>query len=396
VEPQLQTRQRKNRDRTAAPIRLAAGLLTGLLALTACHGNDQSAGTTAVARPAPAPVRGAAGDEDLRIMLAQLASAKACEQIHGHFQALPASGRPDVMAGVLWIHGCRITNTGTKVKFRLEGNGWQWIDQEKKKAGATFSMRQYVRFAVAATISGTLDVGYDPTAHIASVWFSPTGDPEVRFAPTGNLDVDPEGAWSSVLGAAASLLAKSPEESAQQDAQNQGAAEFKKQFAGGLSITADLCTGLVRTGMGHTTRGKMAAPGVGETSRIAVELQPGGLMIFGPQPATDGMTIEADVPKGAAHLALMCNDQAQAQAKAFVASSAPPAAAGSVLAAHDVHGQATLQIAATKCPVSLVATLPADATEAVSLTWRRPAVQTAESNGGPVIDCPETAARAAR
>lgn len=89
-------------------------------------------------------------------MLAELASAKACDQIRNNFQALPAAGRDNVMSGVLWIHTCRITNTGTKVTFHLEGHGWQWIDEEKKKGGGTFSVHQYVRFGLVATITGTL------------------------------------------------------------------------------------------------------------------------------------------------------------------------------------------------------------------------------------------------
>jgi len=61
-------------------------------------------------------------------MLAELASAKAYDQIRNNSQALPAASRPNVMSGVLWIHTCRITNSGTKVTFHLKGHRWQWID----------------------------------------------------------------------------------------------------------------------------------------------------------------------------------------------------------------------------------------------------------------------------
>ena len=341
------------------------------------------------AKPAGAPIRGAAGDADLRIMLAELASAKACEQIRGHFQALPAASRPEVMSGDLWIHGCRITNAGTKTKFHLEGSGWQWIDEHTKTAGATFALHQYVRFGVTATIAGMLDVGYDPGSHVASIWFSMRGDPEVHFTPIGKLDVDAEDVWSSVLGAATSLVANSPEASAKQDVVKQGAADFKKQFSEGISVTVDLCSGLTRSGLGHTPRGKMGAPGVGETRQIAVELQPGGLMIFGPQSASEGMTIEADVPKGTVHLVLACNDQAEALAKTFLEGRALPR--GSVLAGRDVRGRATIRTGAARCPVSLVAELAPGASEAVTLNWRRPAAEAARSTGGPMIDCPEAA-----
>jgi hypothetical protein len=153
----------------------SASLVSLAASLGGCHSDRLDTSSSAQATPGPTPppdptpVRGAAGDDDVRVMLAELASAKACEQIRGHFRALPAAGRPNVVSGVLWIHGCRITNIGTRVKFRLEGSGWQWIDEEKKTAGGTFSVHQYVRFGVVATIGGTLDLGYDPRSHVASI-----------------------------------------------------------------------------------------------------------------------------------------------------------------------------------------------------------------------------------
>ena len=373
----------------------SACLLSLAVSLGACDSNRVAAADTAKAapgppaQPAPTPVRGAAGDDDVRVMLTELASAQACEQIRGHFQALSATDRPSVMSGALWIHGCRISNTGTRVTFRLEGSGWQWIDEEKKTAGGTFSVHQYVRFGVVATIAGTLDLGYDPRSHVASIWFSLQGHPDVQFTPIGKLDVDAEGAWSSVLGAASSLLANSPGDSASKDVKEQGATQFRRRFAEGISVTVDLCTGMIRSGIGHTPRGKMGALGVGETKEITVELHPGGVMIFGPQAASHGMTVNADVSKGIARMLLVCNEEAQAMARAFLDGRALPR--GSVLASRDVRGKATLRTGAARCPVSLVATLAPGTSEPATLSWRRPAAEAARSGGGPLIDCPQAA-----
>jgi hypothetical protein len=383
----------KMRSPTTCLCAALLALSAGPLACAAKHDDDSRKAAPGKPERAPAPVRGAAGDEDLRVMLAQIASARACEQIRGHFHALAADGQPQLMTGALWIHGCRSSSRGTEVKFQLAGNGWQWIDEQKRKVGAKFSLRQYVRFAVTATITGTLDVGYDPDRHVASVWLSTKGDPDVRFSPIGKLDVDAEGAWSSVLGAAAGLLADSPEESAKQDAQNQGAAAFKQQLGAGLTVTIDLCTGVTRSALGHSPRGKMAPAGVGESKGIDVELQPGGLMIFGPQPASAGMTIAAEVPSGSARLALVCNDEAEVEAKAFLAGAASPeglaatpAANKSILTAGDVSGKATLHTDPVRCPVSLLARLSPTAREPVRLNWRRPANESAESSAA-LIDC---------
>ena len=82
--------------------------------------------------PPPAahpPIRGAAADADLRVMLAEIASAKACEMIRGQYRGLRAAERPNLVTGVLWIRDCKITNEGTNVTFELGGQGWQWAAQ---------------------------------------------------------------------------------------------------------------------------------------------------------------------------------------------------------------------------------------------------------------------------
>ena len=71
------------------------------------------------APPPPAaatpPIRGATADTDVRVMLSELASAKACEMIRGQFRGLRAADRPDTVTGVLWIRDCKITNDDTRV-----------------------------------------------------------------------------------------------------------------------------------------------------------------------------------------------------------------------------------------------------------------------------------------
>ena len=52
----------------------------------------------------------------------------------------------------------------------------------------------------------------------------------------------------------------------------------------------------------------MGALGVGETKEITVELRPGGAMVFGPQAASHGMTVNADVSRGTARMLLVCDN----------------------------------------------------------------------------------------
>jgi hypothetical protein len=132
--------------------------------------------------PPPAkPARGAVGDRDLRVMLAEVASAKACEMMRGQLRGLRAEQDHDLTTGTLWIRDCNITNDGTNVTFHLAGHGWQWSEKTEKKAGGKFVQRGYVKFAVDATIHGSLDIAYDTKDHIVSLWFTPKQTPEIKF-----------------------------------------------------------------------------------------------------------------------------------------------------------------------------------------------------------------------
>ncbi len=338
------------------------------------------------APPAPAakqPVRGAAGDDDLRVMISDLASSKACSMIRGQFRALRAPDRPAIATGVLWIRECKITNEGKQVTFHLSGNGWQWANETKNKAGGTFVVRQYVRFSIDTKIRGALDIAYDRNAHIVSMWFTPDATPEIKFEPAGDIDVDRKGAWSSVVGALGSVFADSPDEMATDEAEKQGKGEFQKQLADGLAVTINLCTGLSRFNLGREPKGRMQPADVGETKRVPVELQPGGVMIAGPQLAGSGMTVHAETTKGAVRMTLVCADTAERVATSFVAGAvtAPVAVLGSV----DVRGKAKLRIKPTKCPV-MVVTSPLD-NDPATVSWLRLPSEIARSTGGPLIDC---------
>ena len=316
-------------------------------------------------------------------MLSELASAKACGLIRGGFNGLRAVDDPDVVTGVLWIRECDITNAGLHVTFHITGSGWLWVDQTKKKGGGTFVVRQYVRFSVATTIRGALDLAYDRDHHVASVWFTPDQAPEVTFATVGDVDVDRENVWSSLVGALGTVFSTSPEDAATAQANLQGTKELAAQLANGLSVTLDLCTGLLRVQLGRTVKGQMVPADVGETQRVPVEIQPGGVMIIGPQLAQDGMTVQVDPASGGVRLALMCAKQADRVATEFMAGRTIPPVP--VLATVDVRAASKLRLKPTACPVVVVAR-PLDAAPA-RFAWERPTSEVAHSAGGPLIHC---------
>jgi hypothetical protein len=334
--------------------------------------------------------RGAVGDSDLRAMLAEIASAKACEFVRGQFRPLRAADRPEIVTGVMWIRDCKITNVDTKVTFALSGNGWQWADQKQHKAGGTFAVRQYVKFGMTATIPGALDIAYDRHDHVLSLWFTPAQLPEVTFTPVGGIDVDSKGAWSALIGALGATVAQSPEHMANEQAKVQGSHQLERQLADGLSFTFDLCTGLSRFGLEREPKGKMNKADAGESKRALIELQPGALMVFGPQSVGDaGFTAKVEAPAGVVHVALACRDQAETLAAAYAEGRPLPTI--KTLAEKDILGKASLRVERASCQVSLIAQQLASNAGAITFDWERPPAEIARSAGGPLIACSPSA-----
>lgn len=333
---------------------------------------------------AVAPLRGAAGDSDLRVMLAELAASRACAMIRGGFHGLRAPERPDVATGVLWIRDCKISRrSGAHMTFEVAGNGWSWIDETRSRSGGSFSVRQYVRFRIAATIGGELDVAYDRDAHVASLWFTPDADPDVAFKTIGDIEVDSQGVWSSVVGALGTAFASSPDDVALGRATSRGTRDFSEQLAKGLAVTVNLCTGLTRVEFGRSPKGEMGAANVGETLRVPVELKPGGVMLVGPQLADDGMTLKATASRGAAKLTLVCAKDAATIATDFLYGRHKENVR--TLGSVEVRTKARLAIESTACPVVVVITPLGNAP--ARLAWERPTAEIARASGGSLVPC---------
>jgi hypothetical protein len=342
----------------------------------------------------------AAGTDDdtgVRMLLADLASSKACDLIRGGFHGLRATDHPDVVTGVLWVRDCTITSTDAHVALRIKGNGWLWVDETKRKGGGRFTVRQYVRFGIDTTIRGVIDLGYDHDTHVASLWLTPDHAPAVKFTTLGELDVDAEGAWSSFVGALGKTFASSPHDLAEIQVKSQGTHALEAELAAGFAVTLDLCTGLSRFHLQRPPKGQMGKAGVGDTLRVPVEVQPGGVIIIGPQLASHGMTIQTDVEKGAVRLALVCAEQAEKVAADFMAgrtTSGVPALGGV-----DVRTRARFDIPTASCPVAVVASPLGNAP--ARFAWERPTSEIARSMGGPLMQCaaepkPEKQARTTR
>jgi hypothetical protein len=332
--------------------------------------------------PPPSPIRGAVGDADLRVMLAEIASSKACEMMKGALKGLRAEGNHDLTTGILWIRDCKITNDGTKIMFHLTGNGWQWSEKVEKKAGAKFELREYVKFGVDVKIPGTLDIAYDRHDHVVSLWFSPTQTPDIKFTPLGDVDVDAKGTWSSVLGAVSSVFAQSPEEQGKKKAEQIGHQQFVNEMVQGMTVAIDLCTGYQRFSIGRPQKGNLGPPDPGESRQRPIEIQPGGLMAFGPYFAQDGMHVNVH-SDGPIRVGLACADKLYPTALQFI--NEQPESVIDTLAQKDINGTGSLAVKDQRCKVAVV--IRSLAHQKVTFDWQRPPREIAQSTGGPAIHC---------
>ena len=356
-------------------------LLYVALVLAAC--SSKKAAPDAPPPPKPeAPLRDATGDADVRILVADLLSGRACEQAVHHFSGIKDKTRKTVTTGQVWIRECSISNEGTNLTVSIGGNGWQWADQDQKKAGATFGVHQYVKFELAVKLTGTIDVAYDPPTHIASLWFTPKGEPEVTFKPLGEIEVDRESTWASIIGGVGSLVGKSPEETADKTANKQGVQSISQAASQGFELAVDLCRNVMRMSKRRLPKGEMPKPSVGETDKIAVEVQNYGVMIYGPYDAHEGMTIDAEVSGGSAKVNLACISEAEATAQAFLdekTNTAKP------IKSEIATGKVVLKLPKERCPIAVV--IRSTQPNPVTVSFVRPAEEAREAKGGPLAHC---------
>ena len=356
------------------------------IAAAACsraHHDEPTKAQPAVAPEKPhMPLRDAVGDSDMRALVSDLASAKACEQFEHNMKGLLADNDPARITGILWIRRCKITLDGNRMVFALGGNGWQWNETTKHQAGGTFVVKQWVKFGVDVALTGSLDLAYDRSDHVVSAWFTPIQPPKVTFTPVGDVAVDSQGAWSSIVGTLGSIFGKSPHKLGAAQARQQGLDQFQKAFAQGFSITANLCTSEVIFSLLKLPKGKMDPAPIGDTESVAAELQPNGVMMFGPYLAPAGMSIDAHVDGGSARLYLACLDQAEEVAQAFLDNKLNHA---KPLSAEVVSGHATLRAPRGGCRVVVVARslLP----KPVMVRFERPPHEATSAAGGPIVPC---------
>ncbi|MBV8761074.1 MAG: hypothetical protein JO257_27510 [Deltaproteobacteria bacterium] len=328
------------------------------------------------------PLRDAVGDADLRALVYDYLSTQACQQALHRMSGIKDRTREGIVNGQIWVRSCKVTNEGSRLSAELSGNGWQWQHVVQKKGGGTFEVNQYVKFAVTAKLAGTVDLAYSPKNHVASLWFTPSGPADVDVKPVGEIAVDRDDTWSSIIGGVGSLVGESPEDNADDTAKKKGKQAFQEQIARGFAVGIDLCTHTVRMSLQRLPKGVMPKATVGETHKVEVEVQNGGVVMYGPYRADVGMTIDVDVTGGPAKVSLGCQAEAEQTAQAFLDEK--PGAAQPIKT-EVITGHAVLHAPRERCPLYVVmrSVQPAP----VQVSFVRPTREAMEASGGPFAEC---------
>ena len=351
----------------------------------ACRSEDSEPVAVEQAEASPARARVTTSDDkNLGVLLAEIVDSRACQDLRNTYRALHGVQNPDVVAGTLWIRECAIESDGTNVTVRLAGDGWEWLHQKKEEAEAHFAVQQYIKFHVAATIRGTIDVSYAPKPKLVTVRFTPSGQPAVQFQPIGNVSVDEQGIWASIIGSVESVVSESPSQQAQQEVQKQGAQSFVSMLDQGVTITVDACTGQVRAGFGKSPEVTTPKLSAAKPSSAPIVVHQGGLLVFGPETVGEQMTVVVDVSSGTVHIDVACRAQADKLADAFRRGAPLPAL--KTLASGDVTSSARLRVADGHCPVAVIAQAR---TPAAKFSWKR---EPPAPSGEPLIECPKRTA----
>jgi hypothetical protein len=358
----------------------SSATLPGSAAPTGSAGSMHSVGSTAsTAANEPKVKTPKVADPHFRELLTAIADSRACQEVRNTFHSLRSSDSPDTVTGDLWIRECNIESHGTHLKFHFAGDGWQRVDQSTKKAGAKFSVNEYVRFHASATLEGTLDLAYEPKTHIATLWFKPTRSPDVTFEPVGKVDVDAHGLWSSIIGEIATVIGKAPGKEARKQVEQQGQEAFASKLDDGMTITFNACSGSTRSQFGLLEPGTEAPLDVGDTTQVEVELKKGGVLAFGPEFATRPVSIDVRASSGPVHVEAACAAEAEKLTKAYVAGEPLPQI--QTIAAADVTGHRALALAKPRCPFVVIARSEGGT---VSMRWKRE-----PPPGAALIDCTE-------
>ncbi|MCU7553980.1 hypothetical protein OCL06_05150 [Alteromonas sp. ASW11-19] len=303
-----------------------------------------------------------AQDNNLSAALVDIAGAKICNRLENRFKGIQRenSQGKQVYSGTLWIHSCEVNYDGDDqdiMTLQLGVKGWRWLNRDKETMGADFSVSEFARFQVDVGLTGRIKSHYAPDANNFALWFKPVKPPQVNFNASGDVDVNKEGMWGTVLAGAATLVGQSPDTLADKKLVDKGEQLFTKKMDEGFSTAIDFCSGRIISELGQTDQATLFSrlnenP---EASYKQVELVPSSFLLFGPygdQSELLDLQLRLDNPADFKNK-LICMEDAVELAQAYMqGDNRSPEVPGIKLAKDESdEGGIALRNEAQTCPV---------------------------------------------
>ncbi len=270
-----------------------AALLLFWITLEACGGSAPSAAETSTSSSTGSETVAAVNNEDdTSAMLADMVAPHLCERMTGSFVGLPTEGGHtgaeaglDSTGGRWWIRQCTARAHDGVLDLSIAGPGWTWVDRESMG----FRIRQYLRFDSSAAFTSHMEVAYDRTQRIATVWLRPIADSVVASVePRGLVNVEATNAMSGMLGGMLDLTGNSPTATARRTVAEEGSQTLRDRFAAGMTVTVNLAQEQMDFMVGALPRGVVPQrpfpdeAGVVWSINQRASIWPGGLDVLGP------------------------------------------------------------------------------------------------------------------
>jgi hypothetical protein len=153
---------------------------------------------------------------------------------------------------------------------------------------------------------------------VVTAWLTTT-ERGAELSIIGDVDVEADGVWSSVVGFVGKMVSTSPEESGADAVKSRGRDRLLEMFDAGITVSVDLCAGDTDVAFGHLEAGEMKTPpGDEEPLEDRARIHPGGLVVLGPRDLAKGITLRVEPTGGSARAELVCIDDARSVARAFL------------------------------------------------------------------------------
>jgi hypothetical protein len=241
--------------------------------------------------------------DDTSALLVDMVAPRLCDQLRSSFVGLPGDGGhegpaagTDPTVGRWWIRECSASVSGDMLSLRIAGTGWTWVDRESMG----FQVRQYLRFDSAAAFTARMEVGYDRTARIVTVWMRPEGEVVATVEPRGLVEAHATNALSGMLGGLLDLTGSGASDRARATVAEEGSQRLRERFGAGFTVTYAMDTEQMDFMVGALDRGIIperpyaAETGVVWSVNQRLTVYPGGLDVLGPLP-TGGASQAVDL-----------------------------------------------------------------------------------------------------